>query len=77
MNYALPVDGSVDRIRRLYQDPPVEWDGTTAWGVDDIEGDTVLIETALIECPDCGAKAYWARGRVACSGCGTHRRLVG
>lgn len=76
MNAAIAVDGQVDRIERLHADPPVEW-ARTAWGVDEMDGDVVLVETAVIECPQCGGQAHWARGCVACGECDTRQKLIG
>ena len=73
---ALAVDGHVDRIRRLQRDPPQQYD-RTAWSVDDKDGETVLIETAVVSCPDCGERAYWAAGVAACSDCEQRHRLIG
>lgn len=74
---ALAVDGHVDRIRRLQRDPPKEYD-KTAWSVDGGEDETVLIETAIIQCPDCGKEnAYWAAGVYACGNCENRQRLIG
>jgi hypothetical protein len=77
MSEALPVDGKVDRIERLHQDPPVEWDGMTAWGTDDMQGEKVLIETAVIDCPECSERAYWARGVAACDHCEQRHTVIG
>jgi len=77
MSEALAVDGQVDRIERLHQNPPVEWDGTTAWAADDMDGEKVLIETAIIDCPECSEKAYWARGTAACTNCQQRHTLIG
>jgi len=74
---AIPVDGTVDRVRRLKRDPPVEWD-RTAWGIETIEdGDTLLVEAVIVDCPDCGELAFWAGGFVDCRDCETRQRLVG
>lgn len=78
MKKALAIKDRVDRIERLHQDPPVrDWDEMTAWGMDHIDGDLVLVETAVIKCPSCDEDAFWARGRVACPDCETKQRLVG
>jgi hypothetical protein len=77
MSEALAVDGKVDRIERLHQNPPVEWDGTTAWAADDMDGEKVLIETALIDCPECSERAYWARGIAACTNCQQRHTVIG
>ncbi|WP_436910309.1 hypothetical protein [Halosimplex marinum] len=78
MSLALPVDGTVDRVRRLRRDPPVKYD-RTAWGVDEIDGEMVLVETAVIDCPDpeCDGRAFWADGVAACGSCETRQRLIG
>jgi len=75
-NRALAVEGEVDDIRRLHRDPPQDYD-MTAWSVQEMDGETVLIETAVIECPDCEQRAYWASGVVACSHCQQRQRLIG
>lgn len=74
--YALTIEGRVDRIERLHRDPPVTSE-RTAWGVDRIDGELVLIESAVISCPDCGQKSLWARGVAACPHCQQSHRLVG
>lgn len=71
------VTERVDRIERLHQNPPVEWDGRTVWGVADRDGDRVLIESAFVDCPDCDEPAHWARGRLVCVNCGSVKRMVG
>ena len=73
---ALGVDGEVDEIHRLHRDPPAEVD-KTAWAVVERDGQTVLMETAVVDCPTCGERAYWKRGVAACSHCQERRRLVG
>lgn len=73
---AVPVNGKVDRVRWLRRDPPAEFD-RTAWGIEEIDGDTVLVETALISCPDCGELAFWAAGYADCRECENRQRLVG
>jgi len=74
---ALLVEGEVDEIRRLHRDAPTAEQHGTAWSVDDIDGEKVLLECAVIDCPDCGERAYWARGIAACRHCETQHRLIG
>jgi hypothetical protein len=73
---ALGVSGEVDEIRRLHRDPPTECE-QTAWSVVEDGGEKVLLETAVVDCPDCEQRAYWASGVVACSHCQQRQRLIG
>lgn len=73
---ALPVAGEVDEINRLHRDPPAEFEGT-AWAAVQQDGQTVLLETAIVDCPTCGERAYWKAGVAACDHCQERRRLVG
>ena len=77
MSTALVVPEKVDRIKRLHQDPPVEWSGETAWSAVRRDGETILQEHAFIECPDCDEQAFWINGRMACSNCETRKQLRG
>jgi len=70
------MEGRVDRIERLHRDPPEQWD-RTAWGIDRIDGDTVLVEVALVACPECGSWACWRQGVMGCGNCETRKRMVG
>lgn len=76
MSRALAVNGRIDRIERLHSDPPAEWE-RTSWAICERRGDTVLVETAIVSCPECGGEAFWAHGRVACGECETRQRLIG
>jgi hypothetical protein len=73
---ALLVEGEAQSVVRLHRDPPAEYDNT-AWSVVDRDGQKVLLECAVIQCPDCEERAYWTRGTVACRHCQTRQRLIG
>ena len=73
---ALGVEDRVDSIEKLHTDPPAEWTHT-AWAIVEEDGKKVLRETAIIECPNCTERAYWARGFVACAHCDSRQRLIG
>lgn len=76
MKRALPVSGKVDRIERLHRDPPAQWD-RTAWAVVEEDGEKIMREHAVIECPNCSERAYWTKGFVGCSHCDTKQPLRG
>lgn len=71
------ISERVDDVVRLHRDPPVMWDGQTVWLPIRDDGEVVLREYAHINCADCGERAYWAKGNLACDHCQTTRRLVG
>ena len=73
---ALGVQGRIDTINRLQRDPPQQYD-MTAWTAMKRDGETVLVECAVIECPTCEGRAYWKQGVAACNECQERRRLVG
>jgi hypothetical protein len=75
-NHALRVEGQVDDVRRLCQNPPVEWDGETAWSTHDGPGGLALLESAIISCPNCDQRAFWRNGFLRCEGC-EKQRLIG
>ena len=73
---ALCIEGCVDDIRRLHQNPPVEWDNRTAWSIHTDGERHVLLESAVVACPDCDETAFWRNGHLRCHGC-ERKRLIG
>jgi len=70
-NPVLIVPDRIDRVRRLEGDPPTTWDGTTAWAPVRRDSERVMQENAVVACPRCGERAYWAGERIACKHCQT------
>lgn len=72
----LLTEEQVQHTRRLHRDPPIKWDGKTAWSLHDGPGGVALLESAVVDCPDCDETAMWRDGYLRCSGCG-EQEIIG